>query len=150
LATFGVFGPPSSPPFRSQGLSTGDLCICSGISRIYSKKRASPKRPDPRASAAQLSTPLTKNFHRSQQYALAPRPMYLVSQGQPDRSQAQSGGFTASGRGKAGRFTYPEEFDHSTCPQNQPKPTHERGRFTLPPPSCSAAAEEVRRDALPT
>jgi hypothetical protein len=39
--TFGVFGPPSSPVFRSHGLSVdGVLCICSGIYRKRSKNRA--------------------------------------------------------------------------------------------------------------
>jgi hypothetical protein len=43
LETFGVFGPPSSPVFRSHGLSVdGVLCICSGIYRKVSKNRAKP------------------------------------------------------------------------------------------------------------
>jgi hypothetical protein len=38
---FGAFGPPSSPAFRSHGLSVdGVLCICSGMGLWYSKNRA--------------------------------------------------------------------------------------------------------------
>ena len=41
LETFGVFGPPSSPVFRSHGLSVdGVRCICSGMGLLCSKNRA--------------------------------------------------------------------------------------------------------------